>query len=516
MVREDTATAPDRSAQLCVSGARIGAQGPGVSRRLATLSTRQTADTGVHEQKRVAAALGTSMTSAASTLGISPGRLRRRAARLAGRMSWGFADQGASSLSNFLLGLVVASAVDPTTFGAFSIAYATYIIAVGVSRGAVAQPLVVRYSAVDPGSWRDGVARATGCAFVIGLVVGAMCLVLGTAIGGVVGAALQALALIMPGLLVQDTWRFAFFAAARGRAAFVNDAAWLAVQIPALALVVVVGKDVVPAAVLAWGGAGTAAALLGSVQARLAVRPAGTARWLREHRYLLLRYVPEVMASLSSSQLSVFAVGALAGLVTLGQLRAGQLLLGPLLTLLLGIQLVAVPEAVRALTTSVGRLHLLCVGSGLAMASVSVVWGALLAVVPREIGESVLKANWVPAHEVILPLALGLAAGDISLGAMIGLRAYAAATRSLRATSLTSAVSFTAAVGGAVLGGGVGAAWGIVAAHLIGIPIWWREYRRATADYLAFDRAEAAPEQSPAESSIPAVPTEADSGTATK
>jgi len=259
------------------------------------------------------------------------------------------------------------------------------------------------------------------------------------------------------------------------------------------------------AAILVWGGAGTAAALFGNVQARLTLRPAGATSWVREHRYLIPRYVAEAMASLTSSQLSLYAVGALAGLATLGQLRAGQLLLGPILTLFIGLQLVAVPEAVRALAASIGRLRLVCIGSGAVMALVSVAWGAVIALAPRGVGEALLKANWAPAQEVIFPLALGLAASSFSLGALIGLRAYAAATRSLRATAIASAVTMTTTVGGAVLAGGVGAAWGIVIGHLVGIAIWWREYRRATDEYLAADRAETRPEL--VDPSTPAVPT---------
>lgn len=409
----------------------------------------------------------------------------RRLARVAGRVSWGFADQGVSSLSNFLLGFLVARAVDTATFGAFSIAYTTYVVAVGVSRGAIAQPLVVRYSAADPRSWRDASARAGGFALLIGIVVGSLCLVVGVIVGGVVGGALEVLSLTMPGLLVQDTWRFAFFAAGRGQSAFVNDLVWLVVQIPALALVLIFGHNVAVAAILAWGGAGTVAALVGNLQAGFMLRPDDPTSWLREHRVLIPRYVGEATASLTSSQLSFYAVGALATMATLGQLRAGQLLIGPILTVFIGLQLVAVPEAVRALAVSVWRLRRVCVVSGLAMALVSVAWGVALALAPEAPGRVLLRANWDPAHEVVLPLALGLAAASFSSGALIGLRAYAAATRSLRATVVSSTVATVTTVVGAVMAGASGAAWGILIAHLVGIAIWWREFVRATDDHLA-------------------------------
>ena len=41
------------------------------------------------------------------------------------RLGWGVADQGISSLSNFALGIVAAKSLDPTEFGAFTLAYLT-------------------------------------------------------------------------------------------------------------------------------------------------------------------------------------------------------------------------------------------------------------------------------------------------------------------------------------------------------------------------------------------------------
>ncbi|NED08314.1 hypothetical protein G3I55_42580, partial [Streptomyces sp. SID6648] len=39
-----------------------------------------------------------------------------------GRLSWGLADQAASSLSNFLVGIYVARSLGLTAFGVFSLA----------------------------------------------------------------------------------------------------------------------------------------------------------------------------------------------------------------------------------------------------------------------------------------------------------------------------------------------------------------------------------------------------------
>ena len=54
----------------------------------------------------------------------APAGSTRRA--FAGRLSWGLADQAASSLSNFVVGVYVARSLGLTAFGVFSLAWVTY------------------------------------------------------------------------------------------------------------------------------------------------------------------------------------------------------------------------------------------------------------------------------------------------------------------------------------------------------------------------------------------------------
>ena len=46
---------------------------------------------------------------------------------LVGRLSWGLADQAASSMSNFAVGIYVARSLGVTAFGVFSLAWVTYL-----------------------------------------------------------------------------------------------------------------------------------------------------------------------------------------------------------------------------------------------------------------------------------------------------------------------------------------------------------------------------------------------------
>ena len=57
----------------------------------------------------------------------------------------------------------------------------------------------------------------------VGLVVGSCVLTAAALIGGTAGAAFLALGLTLPGLMLQDSWRYSFFALGRGSQAFLND-----------------------------------------------------------------------------------------------------------------------------------------------------------------------------------------------------------------------------------------------------------------------------------------------------
>jgi O-antigen/teichoic acid export membrane protein len=403
--------------------------------------------------------------------------------RIARRIRWGLADQALSSLTNFVLGIVVARTVGLTEFGAFGLAFTAYLIVTGIGRAVTGQPLLIRYSGVDSATWRRGAAAATGAAVVIGVGSAVLALVIGLASDGPLRAAFLALALVLPGLVVQDSWRFAFFAASRGRDAFLNDLVWAIVQLSAFVIAIALGGGTVFWAVIAWGGAATFAAFVGILQARVLPRPAAARGWSIEHRDLLPAYIGETAAYILAGQLVLYAIGLVAGLAVVGALRGAQLLLGPLNVVVQGFYLVAVPEAVRVLKSSAGRFTQLCLVAGLALAGVAVAWTLFLVFLPDSIGEALLGDVWLPAHSVLLAWGLAFAAINLAYGASIGLRALAAAPRTLRAAVITSVIGFIGAVVGAMVGGLEGTANGFLVTQVAGIAVWWWEFRGGMRDH---------------------------------
>lgn len=400
---------------------------------------------------------------------------------LVGRLSWGLADQAASSISNFAVGIYVARSLGVTAFGMFSLAWVTYGVVLNVSRGLSTDPLVVRFSGVPEASWRGAVARSTGTALGVGTSIGAVSLVVGLALGGRLGSAFACLGVMLPGLLLQDAWRFAFFAAGNGRKAFVNDVVWCVALVPAL--VAAAHVDTVGAFVLAWGASAAVAAAYGCLQSGIRPRMTEARGWLREQRDLGYRYLVENVSLSGASQLRAYGLGAIVGVGAVGAVRGAELLMGPFLAVLMGLSLVTVPEAARVLRQSPHRLGKFCLLLGGGQAAAALLWGGSLLLLPNRLGDLVLGSVWHSASQLIVPITFSVAGAGLGTGAAAGLRALGAARRSLRSQLFASACYVSGGLGGAVVAGTVGSAWGVAAATVSGSAVWWLQLRSALREH---------------------------------
>lgn len=395
------------------------------------------------------------------------------------RFGWGLADQLLSSLTNVALGVLVARTVSPDDFGAFTLAFVTYTLALAGARALASEPLMVRYSASSEARWRAGVVLASGTALVLGVAIGVGCLAVGAVTGGTFGPAFAILGLCMPGLLLQDSWRYAFFTAGRGGRAFANDLAWALVLFPAVGVLLATGTGSVATFMLAWGGAASVAAVFGIVQLRAIPQPTRILVWLREQGDLAGRFLAESVVTSGTSQLTLYLVGLVAGLGAVGSLRAGQLLLGPFNLLALAMGLVAVPDAVRTLAHSPRNLRRSAVLYSSALAGGALAWGAAAYALPGGAGRAVLGGNWEGGHGVVIPLAITAAGFGLSFGPSVALRALGAAGRSLRVRATEACITLVAGLGGAAVGGARGVAWSFAVGAAVAVPLWWWQLANA-------------------------------------
>ncbi len=398
------------------------------------------------------------------------------------RLGWGVADQAVSSLTNFAVSIYVVHSLGATQFGAFSLAYVTYGFALNASRGLSTDPLMVRYSGIAVRAWRRGVRSSTGTAFSVGLITGIAALVVAMLVGRTAGAAFLGLGLTLPGLMLQDSWRFSFFAAGRGGQAFLNDSIWGATLLPALVALRITGHAEVFWFTFAWGATACIAAIAGVLQAGLFPRPTYAWNWIVKHRDLGTRYMLEGTLSAGVMQVRGYGTAAVLGLTAVGYVQASVTLAGPMTILALGMGLVALPEAARILRRSPRNFPIFCwlVSGGLSLAGVA--WGLVLLIgVPRGLGHMVLGGQdvWRPTYPLVLPQTVYVVGGGLAGGAGIGLHALGAARRSLRVTVISAVFAAGCSMIGAVTFGARGTIYGMALGVWVGAVIYWLEFRKA-------------------------------------
>lgn len=416
---------------------------------------------------------------------------------MAGRLSWGVADQAVSSLENFLLGVYVARAMGAITFGALAVALVAYAIALNCSRALSTDPLMVRFSDVPRASWRKAVASSAGIAILVGAVGGVICLVLGglLKVYGTepeAGTALLALGVVLPGLTLQDSWRYAFFAAGEGSKTFVNDVLWTVLLLGALLVGGIVGLDGVAWAIVAFGGSAALAGVFGIVQAGTVPKLRQVAGWLRRHRDLGSRFFVENVVLGTGGQFRSIVVAAVVGLTAVAGVRGAEMLIGPVAALLMGIAQVAVPEAARFLKRGSSHLLRLSFGLSAGLALVALAWGLVILVVfPFGIGELLLGTVWTHAYALALGVIVSATAGCLHVGPSAGLRALGRADKTMRSQIATTILVVGLGAVGAIVWGAQGAVWGTAVASTLGAAIWWRQLLAAMREHAVAEAPQA-------------------------
>ena len=397
---------------------------------------------------------------------------------LRGRAVWTLADQALSSLTNFGLAILVAGSVSATAFGAFSIALLTFSFVIGVNRATISDPLMIQYSAASPGELRDAVRRAAGAALALGLAAGGLCAAAGMLLQDDARTALVALGLALPGLLVQDTWRYGFFAAGRPAAATANDLVWAVVQFGLVAVLLVTGRGSVLTFTLAWGGAALAAGVVGCLQLGTLPDPLRARRYWRESRHLSVRMGIDFVLNMGAVNIATYLVGAIVGLAGVGGLRAAQTLLGPLQLLFSGLSSFVLPVLSRTVAAG-ARTGRLAAATAVVAGGLAATWVAVLLLLPHRLGVVLLGESWDGARDVMLATGVVSISVAVAMGASLGLKALSRPDLLLRVTLVQAPLIVGLGAYGAVRSGAAGAAVGFALAQAVGAVLSWLMFAAA-------------------------------------
>ncbi|MFI7586789.1 hypothetical protein ACIB24_06915 [Spongisporangium articulatum] len=395
------------------------------------------------------------------------------------RVLWTFADQALSSLTNFAVTIVVAREVGADAFGAFALALLTFSFVIGLGRAIIGDPYVIRFSASDPAEAHEATRQATGGAFLYGLVAGLVCLVAALVVPDAdTSGGLLALAFCLPGMLVQDTWRFVFFAARRPAAATMSDLLWAVLQFTLLGVLIRGGHESVFLLTLSWGLSATASAVLGIWQARAVPAVGSGFTWFRRTSDLNVRMGADFAFNQGFVNLAMYAVTGILGLVATGALRGAQTLLGPLNLFRSGLDSFVLPMMARRAAQGRSLLGLVTATSAPATA-VTAAWVVILFVLPDRWGRELFGASWDGAHTVMLGIGVVSLAQGVVLGASLGLKALRRADLLLKVTTWQAPGILLAGVVGAWGWGALGAAYGFGIAQACGSVLCWYWFYRA-------------------------------------
>jgi O-antigen/teichoic acid export membrane protein len=246
-------------------------------------------------------------------------------------------DQVVSSSSNFLVGVLVGRYAGPGPYGAYILAFTMWLLVVGIHRALVTEPVVIDGGLHDDraATLRRGLIADLRLAVVLALLLVPAGVLATVARDDSAGPSLLVLAVLLPALITQDYWRSMAFALGRPGMALLNDAAFVAVQVAALAVVIAAGGRTAPWFLLAWGAGAVTGAMAGFVQFR--VNPFGRRRGpLFAYTWPFSRWLlADFLTIFAVDQTYVLLVALLLGPEEFGGLRAALSLMGPTAVILL-------------------------------------------------------------------------------------------------------------------------------------------------------------------------------------
>jgi hypothetical protein len=391
-------------------------------------------------------------------------------------------DQGASSVSNFALAILVAHYSGARTIGIFAILTTTYIMSQGLVRSLTSDCLLTR-SETDDGL----MARFEGAGYLAALVVSIALAVGLLAVSGLLSSAFTlpmiVFAVAFPLMALQDFSRFIGISRHDPAYSIRLDVAWLLLFLLAYVVLRSMGLTSLPWLFGAWSGAG---ALVGvtTLRAHLARRGRELLGfWVRSERAVGVRFAGQFMLVTSWSYFVIYLLILVIPISALGHFKLAQLSLGPISVMGAGVQSALIALASKRFPADKHQATRFLLLAGTATALVTLAWTVAAYAAPVHAMSSVLGPSWPQARLLVPYIGLGFALAAFSGAATSGLRALRAAQENLHLALLMVPFLFIPTMGGAVLWGARGAAIGMCVAYGIYSFLGWFLLARVVRQY---------------------------------
>lgn len=381
-------------------------------------------------------------------------------------------DQGISSLTNFAAGLYAARTLSPNDFGVFALLTFVYILVLGATRASMSDVAMVTRTPAARGHGVD--LGATDAVTTVVMGTGIMCACMVAPSQGLPGA-LAVLGIVL--MAIQDSTRIVSIASDRPRHAVVNDSLWFVALLAGLVLIQFTTTPTAWIVMATWGLSATPGLLAGGLFTGWRWSIARGTRFLRSNARLSASFFGDWTLKQGTAQVATYGMGLLGGLTAVAGIRAGLLVLGPLNIAFTGLQLAAMPAAVRLRNTDLARMRQILRWLSMTLGGVALAAGALFAMLPDDVLRVLVGEQAAGLSRYVLPLAVNLAATGLASGSHVGLRTLQFGGRLVATRSVSSLLYIAGGVVAFLATGSVaGGLWGLAIGGLLGVLIWERAF----------------------------------------
>lgn len=354
-------------------------------------------------------------------------------------------DQVFSSVSNGVSIFAVAVAASPEAFGQITILTTVLFALLQCSRGGLGIPLLQAANQHPEDILSEG-SRALGAVLAISPLLGLAIF----AFYPVVGFSAIAIGLSVPIVLGQDIIRYVAMTIGRPHVAAIWDGVWALGAVVTLVLAWLSLPFVTAGFVLAtWGALGLIALVAMAVDLRMTPYFRGVAGWLRANWRDRVNYAIDAGLEQGALVIIFSAMSVLMTADSAGALRGAMALFAPIGIFGVAVQMVLIPESVRA-SASPARVWRLLAPTAVLTGLVTAAIGAVAYFLPPSIGFYLLGDSWESAHKAMIPTTAWFVAACFAVVIGLQLKTFNRSRELLAMKVSSSIVQLLVAIGAAL------------------------------------------------------------------
>jgi O-antigen/teichoic acid export membrane protein len=392
-------------------------------------------------------------------------------------------DQGASSISNFGLSVLVVHGSSAREIGVFAIIITTYILGQGLVRSVTSDCLLTR-----SGATHELRVRFERAGYIFAFIAASAFSMVVFATAAVVGSSFAVpfviFAICFPLMALQDFSRYIGISRNDPAYSIRLDVAWIVIFVVAIVGLRSAGLGSLPWLFGAWTGAGALVGL-STVPAFLSVRNGVQALrfWITSEWSVGTRFAGQFLVGTFGAYGALYLLVFVISIDAIGLIKVAQLALAPMVVLFAGAQSALVSIVSRKMRESRQQATRFLNNCGVLMTLAMAIWTVAVYVAPTKDIARVFGPTWVQARPFMLWIGLSAAIGCVSPAYVIGLRSMRSAKELLRLVVIMAPLLLVLYPVGGKIAGIRGVAVGGGVFSLIYAVLAWTIFSRATRRY---------------------------------